>query len=42
MTVRSGWLLNASEATPGQSRNDTRLVPTGTMVPAVRCRPGRA
>ncbi|QKW51683.1 hypothetical protein [Streptomyces buecherae] len=28
MTVRSGWLL-----TSGQTREDTRLVPVGTMVP---------
>lgn len=33
MTVRSGWLLNASTATPAQSRADTRLAPIGTMTP---------
>jgi hypothetical protein len=33
VTVRSGWLLNASEATPGQSRQDTRLSPIGTYTP---------
>ncbi|GAA1406288.1 hypothetical protein GCM10009639_54000 [Kitasatospora putterlickiae] len=33
MTVRSGWLLNASTGGPGQTRADTRAVPTGTMTP---------
>ncbi|MEV3856070.1 hypothetical protein AB0J38_17315 [Streptomyces sp. NPDC050095] len=33
MTVRSGWLLVRSECGAGQSREDTRLVPVGTMTP---------
>lgn len=34
MTTRPGWLLNASTATPAQTRQDTRLVPIGTYTPA--------
>lgn len=33
MTVRSGWLVTRSECGAGQSREDTRLVPLGTMTP---------
>lgn len=33
MTVRSGWLLARAECGVGQTRQDTRLVPLGTMTP---------
>ncbi|MGQ4487361.1 hypothetical protein LRE75_19465 [Streptomyces sp. 372A] len=33
MPVRSAWLVNRTDAESGQSRADTRLAPTGTMVP---------
>ncbi|MBC2877434.1 MULTISPECIES: hypothetical protein [Streptomyces] len=33
MNVRSAWLLNSSDSSTGQSRQDTRLSPLGTMNP---------
>ncbi|MGW7270808.1 hypothetical protein ACWGH5_09835 [Streptomyces sp. NPDC054864] len=33
MTVRSGWLLNRDAQGGGQTREDTRVVPTGTTYP---------
>lgn len=41
MTVRSAWLLPGGE-TPGQTREDTRLAPIGTMAPEseIRTRDG--
>lgn len=41
MSVRSAWLLPGG-AEPGQTREDTRLAPVGTMVPAgeLTSRPG--
>ncbi|WP_327368719.1 hypothetical protein [Streptomyces sp. NBC_01217] len=41
MTVRSAWLLPGG-AEPGQTREDTRLAPLGTMVPSgeLTSRPG--
>ncbi|MFE9396790.1 hypothetical protein [Streptomyces flavidovirens] len=33
MTVRSGWLLNRDAQGGGQTREDTRVVPTGTFFP---------
>ncbi len=33
MTVRAAWLTNRGDPAGGQTRNDTRLTPTGTMTP---------
>ncbi|MBP0456256.1 hypothetical protein [Streptomyces montanisoli] len=33
MTVRSAWLLPGGTDSPGQTREDTRLAPVGTMLP---------
>ncbi|MEO3851761.1 hypothetical protein ABGB09_29735 [Streptomyces sp. B8F3] len=33
MAVRAAWLTNRGDAAGGQTRNDTRLAPTGTMTP---------
>jgi len=33
MAVRSAWLLPGGSAGPGQTREDTRVVPLGTMTP---------
>lgn len=33
MTVRSAWHYNSPAQNPGQTRQDTRLVPIGTMTP---------
>ena len=33
MTVRAAWLTNRGDAAGGQTRNDTRLAPLGTMTP---------
>lgn len=34
MTVRAAWLTNRGDTAGGQSRNDSRMTPLGTMVPA--------
>lgn len=34
MTVRAAWLLPGGAGNPGQTREDTRLAPVGTMTPA--------
>lgn len=34
MAVRAAWLTNRGDAAAGQTRNDTRLPPLGTMTPA--------
>jgi hypothetical protein len=34
MTVRAAWLTNRGDAAGGQTRNDTRLAPLGTMAPS--------
>ncbi|MER8068377.1 hypothetical protein ABTZ59_08785 [Streptomyces sp. NPDC094034] len=34
MTVRAAWLTNRGDTAGGQTRNDTRLAPLGTMTPA--------
>ncbi|MFZ3569284.1 hypothetical protein ACNYS0_20240 [Streptomyces sp. BH034] len=33
MTVRAAWLLPGGSGNPGQTREDTRLAPVGTMLP---------
>lgn len=42
MTVRAAWLLPGGAGNPGQTREDTRLAPVGTMTPAgeLTSRPG--
>lgn len=42
MTVRAAWLLPGGAGQPGQTREDTRLAPLGTMTPAgeLTSRPG--
>jgi len=42
VTVRSGWHYNSPAQSPGQTRQDTRLVPVGTFTPvdAMTSRPG--
>ena len=42
MTVRAAWLLPGGAGNPGQTREDTRLAPLGTMTPAgeLATRPG--
>ncbi|WND36916.1 hypothetical protein RI578_22680 [Streptomyces sp. BB1-1-1] len=42
MTVRAAWLLLGGTGNPGQTREDTRLAPVGTMLPdgELRTRPG--
>ncbi|MEU3102922.1 hypothetical protein [Streptomyces griseoflavus] len=42
MTVRAAWLLPGGAGQPGQTREDTRLAPVGTMTPAgeLTSRPG--
>ncbi|MEJ8652730.1 hypothetical protein WKI65_32880 [Streptomyces sp. MS1.AVA.3] len=34
MTVRAAWLTNRGDAAGGQTRNDSRMTPLGTMTPA--------
>ncbi|MFF4607976.1 hypothetical protein ACFY12_35215 [Streptomyces sp. NPDC001339] len=34
MTVRAAWLTNRGDAAGGQTRNDSRMTPLGTMAPA--------
>lgn len=42
MTVRAAWLLPGGVGNPGQTREDSRLAPTGTFAPAgeLTSRPG--